>query len=130
MDDENRGGGRGVTISGGSVTVGGSIVGGNMTIGTQVSPVHFEQVFQSVAESIRTNAGTNETAALQKLEELTTEAAKGKDANDTVLAKVVEGIVGLVPGAVSAVVKAFATPLLSGIAGPATRYVLDKIQGK
>jgi hypothetical protein len=36
------------------------------------------------------------------------------------------GTVGLVAGIVSA----FASPLLSGLAGPATKYVLDKIQGK
>jgi hypothetical protein len=36
----------------------------------------------------------------------------------------------LMPNAVSAVVSAFATPLLGGLAGPATKYVLDKIQGK
>jgi hypothetical protein len=31
---------------------------------------------------------------------------------------------------VSAVVSAFATPLLGGIAGPTTQFVLDKLQGK
>ncbi len=64
------------------------------------------------------------------MEELKKEAAKGKSATDGVMAKLVEGIVGLVPGAVSAVAGAFGTPLLAGIAGPATQYVLDKIQGK
>jgi hypothetical protein len=57
------------------------------------------------------------------VEELKKEAAKGKSATDSVMAKLVDGIVGLVPGA-------FGTPLLAGIAGPATQYVLDKIQGK
>jgi hypothetical protein len=129
MSDENRGGGGGVTISGGTVTAG-NIVGRDQIIGTQVSPVHLEQTFQPIADSIRANAGANETAALQRLDELKSEAAKGKDAKDNVLAKLIEGLVGLVPSAVSAVVSAFGTPLLGGIAGPATKYVLDKIQGK
>ena len=58
------------------------------------------------------------------------EAAKGKDANDGVMAKIVNGLVGLVPAATSAVVSAFATPILGGIAGPATKMVLDRLQGK
>jgi len=46
------------------------------------------------------------------------------------MAKLVEGIVELVPGAVSAVVSAFATPILGGLAGPVTKFVLDKVQGE
>ena len=68
--------------------------------------------------------------AKQKLKELEDEAAKGKGAKDTVVAKLLEGLVGLVPTAVSAVAGAFGTPILAGIAGPATKYVLDKLQGK
>jgi hypothetical protein len=128
-EKSNAGQSGGVNISGGNVTAA-NIVGGNMTVGTQVSPVQLQQAFQPVADYIRANAGANEAAATQKLEELRNEASKGKDAKDTVLAKVIEGLVGLVPGAVSAVVSAFGTPLLGGIAGPATKYVLDKIQGK
>jgi hypothetical protein len=132
MSDEksNAGQSGGVNFSGGNVTIGGNVAGRDMLVGTQVSPVHLEQAFQPVAESIRANAGVNETAATQKLEELKKETAKGKDAKDTVVAKLIEGVVGLVPSAVSAVVSAFGTPLLGGIAGPATKYVLDKIQDK
>jgi hypothetical protein len=46
------------------------------------------------------------------------------------MAKLVNGIVGLVPGAVSAVVSAFGTPILGGVAGPVTKFVLDELQGK
>ena len=44
------------------------------------------------------------------------------------MAKLIDGIVGLAPAAVSAVVSAFATPILGGVAGPATKYVLDKLR--
>jgi hypothetical protein len=40
------------------------------------------------------------------------------------------GIVGLVPSAASAVVSAFATPILGDVAAPVTKFVLDKLQGK
>jgi hypothetical protein len=45
-------------------------------------------------------------------------------------AKLVDGLVELVPSATSAVVSAFATPILGGIAGPVTGFVLDKLRGK
>jgi hypothetical protein len=120
----------GVSITGSKVTVGGSIVGGDLAVGTHSSILHLESAFEPVAESIRSTPGVNETAAMQKLEEITKEAAKGENARDIVVAKLIEGLVGLVPGAVSAIVSAFATPLVGGIAGPATKYVLDKIQHK
>ena len=58
------------------------------------------------------------------------EAAKGANADDSVIAKLVEGLIELVPSALAALVGAFANPILEGIAGPVTKYVLDKIQGK
>jgi hypothetical protein len=58
------------------------------------------------------------------------EAAKGEDANDDVIAKLIDGLVKLAPGAATAVVSAFATPILGGIAGPVTKYVLDKLRGQ
>ena len=45
------------------------------------------------------------------------------------MGKIVDGLVGMVPGAVGAVVSMFAMPLLSGIAGPVTKYVLEKLKG-
>jgi hypothetical protein len=46
------------------------------------------------------------------------------------MADIVDGLVALVPGAVGSVVSMFATPILGGIAGPVTKYVLNKIQRK
>ena len=79
---------------------------------------------------MRTASPEKQADAMQKVKELKAEAAKGKDADDGVVAKLVKGLVGLIPSAVSAVVSAFATPILGGIAGPVTKYVLDEIQGK
>ena len=120
----------GVNISGGNVTAGGDIVGHNKIVGAEISSVQMEQIFRPLTEAVRSSPPAVQQEAAQKVEELKKEAAKGKSATDGVMAKLVEGIVGLVPGAVSAVAGAFGTPLLAGIAGPATQYVLDKIQGK
>jgi hypothetical protein len=69
-------------------------------------------------------------AAEENFRALKVEVAKGKHADDSVVAKLVEGLVGLVPGAVAGIVSAFASPVLSGLAGPVTKYALDKIQRK
>jgi hypothetical protein len=44
------------------------------------------------------------------------------------VAKLIDKLVDLVPGAISAVVSAFATPILGGVAGPVTRFVLDRLK--
>jgi hypothetical protein len=120
----------GVNISGGSVTVGGDVVGRDKIVGTQISQVQLDQAFRPLEEAVRVAAPEKQAEALQKVKELKAEAAKGKGADDGVVAKLVKGLVGLIPSAVSAVVGAFATPILGGIVGPATKYVLDEIQSK
>jgi|SRR6266446_1584940 len=132
MGDEksNVGQSGGVNIGGGTVTVGGDIVGRDKIVGTEISHVQLDQIFRPLEEAVRTAPPERRAEAMQKLEELKSEAAKGKNAKDGVVAKLVDGLVGLVPTAVSAVVGAFATPLLGAFAGPATKYVLDKIQGR
>jgi hypothetical protein len=70
------------------------------------------------------------TEAEAKITALKQEVARAKDANDGAIAKLVDGLVGLVPAATSAVVSAFATPILGGIAGPVTDFVLDKLRDK
>jgi len=130
--DEKSGVGQdgGVNISGGTVTVGGDVVGRDKIVGTEISRAQLDQVLRPVEEAIRTAPPANQPEAMQKLEELKGEAARGKNAKDGAVAKLVDSLVSLMPNAVSAVVSAFATPLLGGLAGPATKYVLDKIQGK
>ena len=60
-----------------------------------------------------------------------TEVAKGKNADDSVVAKLIDGLVAL-----QLRMSHFGgngdirIPVLSGLVGPATKYVLDKIQGK
>jgi hypothetical protein len=120
----------GVNVSGGSVTVGGDVVGRDKIVGTQISQVQLDQAFRPLEEAARSAAPEKQADAMQKVKELKAEAAKGKDADDGVVAKLVKGLVGLIPSAVSAVVGAFATPILGGIAGPVTKYVLNEIQGK
>lgn len=116
----------GVSITAGrDVKVGGDIVGGN-----KISLADLNDILKPVTESIKNAPAEMQEQATQKIDELKNEAAKGTSANDGVMAKLIEGIVGLVPKAVGAIASAFGTPILGAIAGPATKEILDKIQGK
>jgi hypothetical protein len=119
----------GVNISGTNISVGGDVVGRDKVV-TEISKMQLDQIFVPLSEAVRTAPAEVQQEAAQKVEDLKKEAGKGKNANDSLMAKLLDGIVGLVPSAVGAVVSAFGTPILGGIAGPATKYVLDKIQGK
>lgn len=112
----------GVNIHGGTVsTGGGDIIGRDKIV--------LEEALRPLTEAISALPPEKHGEALANLEELKKEAVKGEKRDDGVIAKLVERLVGLVPGAVSAMVSAFATPILGAIAGPATKSVLDKIQG-
>jgi hypothetical protein len=118
-------GGGGVAITGSNVnTAGGDIVGRDN------SSHQMDDVFGPIGKVIETARPSEKAAAEEKFHALKDEVAKGKHADDSVVAKLVEGLVGLVPGAVAGIVGAFASPVLSGLAGPVTKYALDKIQSK
>jgi hypothetical protein len=132
MDDDkgSRSQSGGVSIGGRArVTVGGSIVGGDMTVTNygEMSNTQLNEIFRPIHDAVQQSSPEKQAEAAPKIEALKSEAAKGEKANDGVMAALVHGIVKLVPGAVSAVTSAFGTPLLSGIAGPVTRIVLKDI---
>jgi hypothetical protein len=119
----------GVNISGTIGSVGGDIVGRDKVVGSP-SAAALDAALQPLIEALRAAPAGKRADAEQKLVGLKQEAAKGKDANDRTIAKLMDGLVGLVPGAASAVVSAFATPILGGIAGPVTGFVLEKLRGE
>jgi hypothetical protein len=69
-----------------------------------------------------------QAAALHAIEELKQELAKGTRAEDTRVASIVDDLARMVPGAIAAVVSAFATPLVGGLAGPVTQFVLSRLK--
>ncbi|MEW5867936.1 MAG: caspase family protein [Chloroflexota bacterium] len=91
-----------------------------------VSAAELERLFQPLLAAVAQAPAQARPEAARMAEQLKQEAAKGKQADDKLMARLIEGLVDLVPGAVSAVVSAFASPLLAGIAGPVTQYVLSK----
>jgi hypothetical protein len=119
----------GVNIGGTVGSVGGDIVGRDKIVGVP-SAAALDDALRPLVEAIGAAPADVRGQAEATLVDMKREAAKGTDANDSVIAKLVDGLVGLVPLAGSAVVSAFATPLLAGIAGPVTSFVVDKLRGK
>jgi hypothetical protein len=120
--------------TGGGAYVGGGVHAGRDFVGrdkiTQgISPGDLAPLFAPLLAAVAQQAPADrQAAAVQQVEELKAEVAKGEQADDRKLGKIVDGLVALVPGAVGAVVSLFATPILGGIAGPVTKFVLDKLK--
>jgi hypothetical protein len=98
---------------------------------TQGIPLHeLETLFAPLLVAAVQHAPPGKQAeAVRQVEELKAETAKGKQADDGRIAKIVEGLADMIPGAVGSVLSLFAAPILGGIAGPVTQYVLDKLKG-
>jgi hypothetical protein len=79
--------------------------------------------FRPLLDSVGSTT-SDQTEATQRVQAPKAEAAKGKHADVGVIAKLISGLVQLVPSAVGAVVSVFATPILARVAGPATKFVL------
>jgi hypothetical protein len=128
-DERNDGRSGGVNITGSVGSVGGDIVGRDKIVGAP-SSADIDGALRALAEAIKAAPSEKRGEAEATLAALKQEAGKGKQANDKAMAKLVDGLVALVPAATAAVVGAFATPILAGIVGPVTSYALDKLRGK
>jgi hypothetical protein len=100
----------GVNISGIVGSVGGDIVGHDKITGAP-SAAALDEALRPLSKAIEAAPAEEADAKVKALKE---EAAKGKGASDGVMAKLVDGLVALVPSAASAVVGAFATPTPRG----------------
>jgi hypothetical protein len=115
-------------ITGSTIGVIGRVEQSTVIVG--VPAADLEHLFAPIMAAAQQADPAQRQAAEQAAQELKVEAGKGKKADDTRLARLIDGLVGLVPAAVTAVVSAFASPILAGVAGPVTHYVLQKLSGK
>jgi hypothetical protein len=124
-------------VGGDKIQIGGSISGTGIAIGhSQVHVSHgisgsdLSALFAPIMQAVQNAPLDKRDEAMRTAQALKEELAKDKKADDSRIAKLVDQLVGLVPSAVTTVVSTFASPILGGLAGPVTRFVLDKIQGK
>jgi hypothetical protein len=116
----------GIKVTGGHLVVG-HMAGGDQTIIYQNQRA-VDEVLNPVVDVLRSAPEEVRAAANEKISQLKTEAAKGKAADDGKIARLIDGIVALVPDAVGTLVSAFGLPILSNIAGSATNFVLEKLR--
>jgi hypothetical protein len=114
-------------ISGSGIAIG---RGARATVSSGLQGPEFERLFATLLQAAAKAEPAKAGPAMQTVNELKDEVKKGEKADDSRVGKLIDQLVGLVPGAVSAVVSAFGSPLLAGLAGPVTKFVLDKVQGK
>lgn len=113
---------------GGNVSAGGDFVGRDK-ITTGLSGSELEALFAPLMAAVAQGAPPEkQAAAVQQVQELKAEAAKGDKADDNRMAKIIDGLTGMVPGAMGAVVSMFANPIVGGIVGPVTKFVLDRLK--
>jgi hypothetical protein len=120
--------GGGAYIKGDVSTGGGDFVGRDKhTEG--LAATDLEPLFAPVLAAVAQHAPpSRQAAALEQVEALKAETAKGRQADDGKLAKVVDGLAAMAPGAIGSIVGLFTTPILRGIVRPATKLVLDKLR--
>lgn len=91
------------------------------------APSPLDPVAQVVAQVPDEAARRAAEQLLQEIRDLAQQAPADKAQADGLLARLSEHLLGLVPSAAQAVGAALGTPLLQGVAGPVTAYVLGKL---
>lgn len=86
-----------------------------------------DELFQPLKEQVRALPPEKHQQAEAQVQELQSELSKGPNANADRLNKIIDGLVEMVPSALSAIVSMFANPILATLVGPATKFVLDRI---
>jgi hypothetical protein len=88
-----------------------------------------DKVFQPFREEVERIAPADKKGqAGEKVQALQAELSKGENTSTERLNAIIDSLIDLVPGAVSAVGTMFASPLLAALVGPATKLVLDHIK--
>ena len=122
--------------TGGAAYVGGNVYAGRDFVGrdsirTQGLAAHdIEALFAPLLLAVVQHAPPDkQAAAVQQVDDLKAEVAKDKDAEDSRIGRLLDGLAAMVPGAIGSLVSTFATPLLAAVTGPVTKFVLDKLKG-
>jgi len=115
------------SISGGQVAMGDNA---HIDVTNNPAPIEMISALQPIINAVQAAPAEQQAAASEKIEGLKQEIAKGEQAQDTVLAGLVQDLAELVPSAIQAIGSAFGSPLLSVLAGQATDFVLKRIGAK
>lgn len=111
----------------GCVRAGRDVAGRDIHHTSGLKAEQIQELLRPLTDVAVRKGGAEGTEAQKLVVALKTEAAKDKP-DDSRLAKIVDGLVTKIPEGVSALLSAFAHPLLGALAGPVTKFVLKKLQ--
>jgi hypothetical protein len=117
-------------ISGSSGIAIGRNASASVTQTQGISGAELAALFAPLEQAVQSAPADNQAEAQEKLQDLEAEVAKGDEADDSRMAGLLNDLVDLVPSAVGATVSVFASPILGGIAGPVTDFVLKRLGAK
>jgi hypothetical protein len=122
--------GGGNYFGGNVATGGGHFAGRDQTISSAVTARELEALFAPLLAVLAQAAPpARQAEAAQQVQELKAEVARGQQADDSRIGRLIDGLAAMAPAAVASVLSTFATPILGGIAGPVTKFVLDRLKG-
>lgn len=128
---------RGNKVTGDSIKVGnisgsGSAIAigrnAHVTVTTGFSGADLDLVFAPILLALRDVPPIKREETAEKVAALRAETARGAQADDKKMAKLLDGLNDFAPGLTTALTSAFNTPLLVGIIGPVTSFVLEKFR--
>jgi len=122
--------GGGDNIQTGNVSGTGIAIGRNASarVTSGLTATDLDTLFSGLTEAAQGAAPERREEAAQAVQDLKDEIAKGEKSGDSTVATLIDKLVEMVPDAVSTVVSTFATPIIGGIVGPVTKFVLDKFK--
>ncbi|MFB1490064.1 MULTISPECIES: hypothetical protein [unclassified Thiocapsa] len=95
-----------------------------------IQPDELDALLALLEQSVARGApATQLETASRQVQRIKAELASPQPDQDGRLAKLVDGLAEMVPGAIGAIVGAFGNPILAGVAGPVTKAVLARLQG-
>ena len=94
---------------------------------TQPSAVHSDPLWAPLLAMAQVAPPAQRNQAIATVQTLQSEANRGTQADDRRLARQIEQLVALLPGAAALIVFTFSRPTLTPLIGPATAYVLEKL---
>lgn len=123
---------RGGDFVGHDKTTAGVAIGAGASAQVGLSAAALAQALAPIVAAVQTSVADPavQAVAMQEIEKLQAELARGTDADDARIAGILDGLANLPPGAVAALVRAFGAPLLAGSAGPVTQFVLGQFRGR
>jgi hypothetical protein len=129
-DDSNDSGSGGGGTFYGNVTAGRDVAGRDIkSVNLGPTSEQLQALLAPLHAVVQQTSDARGPAARELLKKIEDETSKGKEADDSLLSKLLEGFVGLIPEGVGAVLAAFGSPVLGAIAGPATKRLLDTFKG-